>query len=131
MITNDFFKKLSDTHPFMSVVSYANQEYVGIIQNRDDVVTTLYDYGAIIDKDATSPISFTEENQLESGTYNAFHPLGQRLFRKIYREYAIRNPQWVSTETYHAISTIIFSIKILDELDYDIREYVEYYYNDN
>ena len=52
MITNDFFKKLSDTHPFMSVVSYANQEYVGIIQNRDDVVTTLYDYGAIIDKDA-------------------------------------------------------------------------------
>jgi len=52
MITNDFFKKLSDTHPFMSVVSYANQEYVGIIQNRDDIVTTLYDYGAIIDKDA-------------------------------------------------------------------------------
>lgn len=84
--------------------------------------------GTIIDEDATEPISFTEENQLESGTYNAFHPLGQLLYRKIYREYAIRNPQWVSTETYHAISTIIFSIKILDELGYDIREYVKYYY---
>ena len=54
MITNDFFKKLSDTHPFMSVCSYANQEYVGIIQNRDDVVTTLYDYGAIVDKEIKS-----------------------------------------------------------------------------
>lgn len=52
MITNDFFKKLSDTHPFMSVCSYANQEYVGIIQNRDDIITTLYDYGSIIDKEA-------------------------------------------------------------------------------
>lgn len=51
MINNDFLKKLSETHPFMSVVSYANQEYVGIIQNSDDVVTTLYDYGAIIDKE--------------------------------------------------------------------------------
>lgn len=51
MAANEFFKKLSDTHPFMSVCSYANQEYVGIIQNRDDVVTTFYDYGSIVDKD--------------------------------------------------------------------------------
>jgi hypothetical protein len=84
--------------------------------------------GTVIDKDATEPISFTEENKLESDTYNAFNPLGQLLYRKIYREYAIRNPHLVSIETYHSISTIIFSIKILDELDYDIREYVEYYY---
>lgn len=52
MINNEFLRKLSETHPFMSVVSYANQEYVGIIQNRDDIVTTLYDYGSIVDKDA-------------------------------------------------------------------------------
>ena len=51
MIENDFFKKLSDNHPFMSVCSYASQEYVGIIQNRDDVVTTIYDYGSIVDRD--------------------------------------------------------------------------------
>jgi hypothetical protein len=52
MISNDFFKKLSDAHPFMSVCSYGNQEYVGIIQNRDDIVTTLYDYGAIVDRES-------------------------------------------------------------------------------
>ena len=52
MIGNDFFKKLSEAHPFMSVCAYGNQEYVGIIQNRDDVVTTFYDYGAIVDRDS-------------------------------------------------------------------------------
>jgi hypothetical protein len=48
MVNSDFFQKLSQTHPFITVCSYANQDYVGIVQNRDDVVTTIYDYGAII-----------------------------------------------------------------------------------
>ena len=50
-LTPEFFNQLSNTHPFMTVCSYANQDYVGIIQNRDDSVTTLYDYGAILDAD--------------------------------------------------------------------------------
>lgn len=45
----EFFKKLSENHPFITVCSYANQDYVGIVQNRDDTVTTIYDYGSIID----------------------------------------------------------------------------------
>ncbi len=45
----EFFKKLTENHPFITVCSYANQDYVGIIQNRDDTVTTLYDYGSIVD----------------------------------------------------------------------------------
>lgn len=49
MINSDFFRKLGETHPFISICSYAGQDYVGIIQNRDDTVTTLYDYGAIVD----------------------------------------------------------------------------------
>jgi hypothetical protein len=49
MIHNEFFKRLSDNHPFITVCSYANQDYVGIVQNRDDMVTTIYDYGSIID----------------------------------------------------------------------------------
>lgn len=48
---NDFFQKLSDSHPFITVCVYAGQEYVGVIQNRDDTVTTFYDYGAIIEGD--------------------------------------------------------------------------------
>lgn len=47
MIHNDFFRKLSENHPFITVCSYAGQDYVGIVQNRDDLVTTIYDYGSI------------------------------------------------------------------------------------
>jgi hypothetical protein len=48
MSSTEFFKKLSENHPFITVCSYSGQDYVGVIQNRDDVVTTMYDYGAII-----------------------------------------------------------------------------------
>ena len=51
MIQNEFFKRLTENHPFITVCSYANQDYVGIVQNRDDMVTTIYDYGSIIDND--------------------------------------------------------------------------------
>lgn len=49
MVAKDFFTKLAENHPFITVCSYANQDYVGIIQNRDDIVTTIYDYGSIVD----------------------------------------------------------------------------------
>ena len=49
MDSNDFFKKLTENHPFITVCSYASQDYVGIIQNRDDMVTTIYDYGSIVE----------------------------------------------------------------------------------
>lgn len=51
MIQNEFFNRLTQNHPFITVCSYANQDYVGIVQNRDDMVTTIYDYGAIVDAD--------------------------------------------------------------------------------
>lgn len=51
MAHNEFFKNLSENHPFITVCSYSGQDYVGIIQNRDDIVTTIYDYGAIIESD--------------------------------------------------------------------------------
>lgn len=47
-MNEDFFRRLSENHPFITICSYSNQDYVGIIQNRDDYVTTLYDYGAIV-----------------------------------------------------------------------------------
>ena len=60
VIQNEFFKRLTENHPFITVCSYANQDYVGIVQNRDDVVTTIYDYGSIID-------SVAKERFLELG----------------------------------------------------------------
>ena len=48
-MSNEFFKELSDKYPFITVVRYASAEYVGIVQNRDSTVTTLYDFGRIVD----------------------------------------------------------------------------------
>lgn len=45
---NTVFDKLAEKYPFISLVVYANVEYVGIIQNRDDTVTTIYDYGSVV-----------------------------------------------------------------------------------
>ena len=44
-----FCKKLSNSDPFISVLQYAGEDFVGIVQNRDDIVTTIYDYGSIKD----------------------------------------------------------------------------------
>ena len=44
---NDIFAKLAEKYPFITLCIYANEEYVGIVQNRDDTVTTIYDFGAV------------------------------------------------------------------------------------
>ena len=47
---NTIFDKLTEKYPFITLCSYANAEYVGIIQNRDDSVTTIYDFGSVVDQ---------------------------------------------------------------------------------
>jgi hypothetical protein len=49
-MTTDFFKKLTENHPFITVCSYGGQEYIGIVQNKDDSFTTFYDYGSIAEQ---------------------------------------------------------------------------------
>lgn len=46
---NDIFTKLADKYPFITLCVYASNEYVGIIQNKDDLITTIYDFGSIQD----------------------------------------------------------------------------------
>ena len=50
-MTNDFFDKLAEKYPFITLCVYASTEYVGIIQNQDDAITTIYDFGAIANAD--------------------------------------------------------------------------------
>ena len=51
-MSTEIFTKLTDKYPFITLCLYASQEYVGIIQNRDDVITTIYDFGSITDLEA-------------------------------------------------------------------------------
>jgi hypothetical protein len=48
---DNIFAKLSETYPFITLCRHAGTEYVGIIQNRDDNITTIYDFGNIQDLD--------------------------------------------------------------------------------
>jgi hypothetical protein len=43
----EIFKRLSEKYPFITLCVHAGNEYVGIIQNRDDNITTIYDFGEI------------------------------------------------------------------------------------
>lgn len=47
---SSIFDKLTEKYPFITLCVYANQEYVGIVQNRDDSVTTIYDFGTVTDQ---------------------------------------------------------------------------------
>jgi len=49
-MSSDFFKELNEKYPFITVVNYSGAEYVGIVQNRDATVTTMYDFGRIVDQ---------------------------------------------------------------------------------
>ena len=43
----EIFAKIADKYPFITFCTYAGNEYIGVVQNRDDAVTTIYDYGNI------------------------------------------------------------------------------------
>jgi hypothetical protein len=46
-MNNDIFAKLAEKYPFITLCVYASNEYIGIVQNQDDAITTIYDFGAI------------------------------------------------------------------------------------
>ncbi len=48
-MNNLIFTKLAERYPFITLCIYASEEYVGIIQNKDDTITSMYDFGSIID----------------------------------------------------------------------------------
>lgn len=48
----EIFTKLAEKYPFITLCVYATNEYIGIVQNQDDAITTIYDFGAIQDIEA-------------------------------------------------------------------------------
>ena len=46
----ELFEKIAERYPFITFCTYASNEYVGVIQNRDDQITTIYDFGGIVEE---------------------------------------------------------------------------------
>ena len=43
----DSTKNLLDQYPFLTLLTYGGNEYIGVVQNFDDVITTIYDFGLL------------------------------------------------------------------------------------
>ena len=43
----DSIKHLLDQYPFISYLTYGGNEYIGIIQNSDEIITTIYDFALL------------------------------------------------------------------------------------
>jgi hypothetical protein len=41
------YQTLLDQYPFLSFLTYGGNEYIGIIQNIDDIITSIYDFGVL------------------------------------------------------------------------------------
>lgn len=41
------YQTLLDQYPFLSYVTYGGNEYIGVIQNIDDVITSIYDFSVL------------------------------------------------------------------------------------
>jgi hypothetical protein len=41
------YTELLKKYPFLTYLIYGGNEYIGVIQNLDEVITTIYDYGAL------------------------------------------------------------------------------------
>lgn len=44
------YQEILEQYPFMSVIMYAGNEYLGIVQNVDTQIATMYVYDRLIDK---------------------------------------------------------------------------------
>ena len=45
----DHYKQLLAQYPFISYITYGGNDYIGIIQNSDEIITTIYDFGLLKD----------------------------------------------------------------------------------
>jgi hypothetical protein len=43
----DSHKNLLDQYPFLSYITYGGNDYIGIVQNADEFITTIYDFAAL------------------------------------------------------------------------------------
>tara|TARA_R110001592_G_scaffold20761_8_gene83892 strand:+ start:16795 stop:17166 length:372 start_codon:yes stop_codon:yes gene_type:complete len=43
-------EEIFEKYPFLSLVTYGGNEYIGIVQNQDDTVLSMYDYSRINEK---------------------------------------------------------------------------------
>lgn len=85
-ITDNF----QENYPFISIINYVNNEYVGIVINQDAQITSIYDFLAIKTEEEKS--KFLELGEIWWWESNRQIPINIFLLKEIAAfKYAIRN----------------------------------------
>jgi len=85
-ITDNF----QENYPFISIINYVNNEYVGIVINQDAQITSIYDFLAIKTEEEKS--KFLELGEIWWWESNRQIPINIFLLKEIAPfKYAIRN----------------------------------------
>lgn len=83
-------ENLQENFPFITVINYVDQEFVGIIINQDQLITSMYDYSAI--KTEAEKKRFLELGEAWWWESNRMIPINIFLNKEIGDfKYAIRN----------------------------------------
>jgi hypothetical protein len=83
-------ENLQENFPFISVVTYVDKEYVGVVINQDAQITSFYDYSFI--KDEGQKAKFLELGEAWWWESNRLIPINIFLAKEMQEfRYAIRN----------------------------------------
>jgi hypothetical protein len=69
----EHYKQLLAQYPYLSHITYGGNDYIGIIQNSDEVITTLYDFGLL--KDTEVKKTFLSLGETWWGESNRLMPI--------------------------------------------------------
>jgi hypothetical protein len=88
-------EKIQDQFPFITVVKYGNQEYVGIVINQDNNITSIYDYNLLkIDEQKRQFLEFGEVWWWESNRMlpiNIFLKKEMEVFRHAIKNFTTKD----------------------------------------
>ena len=56
------YTHLLEKYPFLTYLVYGGNDYIGVVQNVDDLITTIYDYGALRTLDQKEQFLLLAEN---------------------------------------------------------------------
>ena len=88
-------EKIQDQFPFITVVKYGNQEYVGIVINQDNNITSIYDYNLLkIDDQKRQFLEFGEVWWWESNRMlpiNIFLKKEMEVFRHAIKNFTTKD----------------------------------------
>ena len=98
---NNLYEKLNQSFPFLSIITYGDSqdEYVGIIQNADSIITNVYDFSLLkTDEEKKLFLTLGEKWYYESNRQlpiNIYLKYEWNVFEKIFKTFISKELQIV------------------------------------